>query len=50
MWSVLRYALEIELSGLKNGLDRVYVRYVRSDSWIWIFDLGNWTVVLAVMG
>lgn len=51
-WSILRYVLEVELSGLTNGLDGVYdgKRYMRSDSWICIFDLGNWIVPLAEMG
>ena len=43
-WLILRYALEVKLLGLTNGLDEVFdgKRCIGSDSWIWIFDLGNW--------
>lgn len=48
---LLRYVLEVELSGFINRLDGVCdgKRWNRSNSCIWIFDLGNWRVPLVVM-
>lgn len=48
---LLRYVLEVELLGSINQLDGVWdgKRWIRSNSCIWIFDLGNWRVPLVVM-